>query len=342
MTGHLRVVGGSLSAVWRRAGSWVMAAWFGVISAYYLIGPPIFRGDPPLLGWDAITYTHAAQALLSGGDPWTTQAYGIFFAAPPPSLLPYLAFAWLPDAAVAAAWVWIGICCSAYAVSRLGLPWWWLLFPPLVLGTAAGSTAPLVLALLVRSGVDQRARADARAVAAGAAAAVLRVYAAVPLLLLGRWRALVAAALAIAVSAPFLGWPAFLADLPAVARALANQAGGGVSATVSPVLVTVAVVALVALGRRRAAWLIVPALWPQAQLYYASIALPVLGGMPLVALAIASPATPGLIAVGMAAHAVVERLSPAPERKRWAPDELLARRRRRAAAPPAASARATE
>lgn len=335
MIERLRVAGALLLSLWSRAGAWIMAAWFGTISAYYLIGPPIFRGDPPLLGWDAIAYTHAARALLEGGDPWATQALGIFFAAPPPSLLPYLPFIALPDAAVAAAWVSIGIVCSWYAVETLRLPRWWLLFPPVVLGTAAGSTAPLVLALLVRSGV-----------VADAAAVVLRIYAALPLLLLGRWRALVAAAIAVAATAPFLGWPTFISELPAVQRALANQAGGGVSASVSPVLFAIAVVALVALGRRRAAWLIVPALWPQAQLYYASIALPVLGGMPLVALAIASPATPGLIAIGLAAHAVAERLG-----RRLSPEPVPTRSerdgssRRREAAGPAAlasSARARE
>jgi|GEM_PF-788002 len=340
MTERIRVVGRSLLALWARAGSFVMAAWFGTISAYYLVGPPIFRGDPPLLGWDAIAYTHAAQALLAGGDPWTTEALGIFFAAPPPSLLPYLPFAALPDIAVAAAWVAIGLLSSIYAIRKLRLPWWWLLFPPVVLGTAAGSTAPLVLALLVRGGLAQELGRDVRGIAANAAAVVLRVYVALPLLLLGRWRALVVAAAALALTAPFLAWPTFIADLPAVQRAIVNQAGGGVSATVSPVLVGVALVALVVLGRRRAAWLIVPALWPQAQLYYASLALPVLGGMPLVALAIASPATPGLIAVGMAAHAVLERLSLRPEPRRLAPDALLAGREGRAARPASASSRA--
>jgi hypothetical protein len=282
-----------------------VAIWFAVISATLAFGPA-FKGQEVRLGWDAIVYSHAAQALLAGSDPWAVEIFGIHFAAPPPSLLPFVPFAWLPDIAVAAAWVAIALVSSIYAVRTLRLPWFWLLFPPIVLGVLAGSSAPLVLALLVRGGV-----------AADAAAVVARVFAAAPLLVLGRWRGLVAAAVVAFVTLTFLAWPRFLDALPAIAATLSSQASGGLSAVVQPLTLVIAVVSLVLLGRRRAAWLAVPALWPATQLYYASIALPVLGEMPLVAIAIASAGTPGLIAFGLAGQVLIDRLMPRLRRLPW-------------------------
>ena len=290
-------IAGPASAL-RRVVEVGLAVWFATISAA-LAGGAVLEGRETRLGWDAIVYTDAARALLHGTDPWAVQVFGIRFAAPPPGLLPYLPFTWLPDVLVAGAWVILGAASSIYAVRRLGLAWWWLLFPPLVLGVLAGSTAPLVLALLVRGG----------AVADGIAV-LSRVYAALPILALGRWRGMVIAAVAVLATLPFLQWAQFIDAWPSISSTLAIQARGGLSATVAPLLVVVAGVALILLGRRRAAWLIVPALWPDTQLYYASIALPVLGEMPIVALALASPASPGLIAIGIAAQAIGERINP--------------------------------
>lgn len=306
-----------MTATWRRLAPWALAAWFLVISATFILGPAL-RGNALWFGWDAVVYTHAARDLVAGGNPWMTEVFGIFFAAPPTGLLPFLPFIVMPDALVAGIWVAIAFASSIYSVRRLRLAWWWLLFPPLVIGISAGSSAPFVLALLVRAGAADGLREDVASLAANGAAVLLRPYTALPTLLLGRWRALAVAAAAVVLTAPFLGWGAFLADLPAISRALANQAGGGVSATVAPWLFVIAAIGLVALGRRRAAWLVVPALWPDAQLYYASIALPVLAEMPIVALAIASPATPGLIAIGIAAQAVLERVRQSPVSRRWA------------------------
>ena len=46
------------------------------------------------------------------------------------------------------------------------------------------------------------------------------------------------------------------------------------SALAIPVLIPVAVIALVLMGRRRAAWWVVPVLWPSTQWYYTSLAMP--------------------------------------------------------------------
>jgi hypothetical protein len=293
-----RITGACMRWNWQAAINAGLAIWFTIISATLAFGP-VLLGRGVRLGWDAIVHTHAAQALVAGTDPWAVELFGISFAAPPPSLLPYLPFAWLPDVLIAAAWIAIGAASSIYAVRRIGLAWWWLLFPPLVLGVLAGSTAPLVLALLVRGGA-----------VADAAAILARTYAALPVLILGRWRGLVIAAAVVVATLPFLGWSQFIAALPSITSTLSIQSNGGLSATVEPILFVVAAGALILLGRRRAAWLVVPGLWPDTQLYYTSIALPVIGEMPIVALALASPASPGLIAASLAAQAIAERLRP--------------------------------
>jgi catechol 2,3-dioxygenase-like lactoylglutathione lyase family enzyme len=59
-------------------------------------------------------------------------------------------------------------------------------------------------------------------------------------------------------------------------------------------------IALVLLGRERAAWLAVPVLWPATQLHYTVIALPAL--TPFLA-AFAAPNHPGYLAVGVICYA---------------------------------------
>jgi hypothetical protein len=248
------------------------------------------------LGWDALVYTEGMRRLLGGGDPWSgTLAYHIGLAAPAPGLLPYLPFVWLPDVVVRWSWIVIAGLSAGYAIRRLELPPWWILFPPVLLAVATGGTALPVLALLVRGG----AYADGFAV-------VMRVYAAVPLVLLGRWRGLVVAAAVFLVTAPFMAWPTFLGELPRIGDLLASQTSGGLSAT--GLVIPVAIVGLILLRRQRAAWLVVPALWPQTQHYYAVIALPALASLPLTTIALALPGGVGAVAFGMVLDGLLERL----------------------------------
>ena len=239
-------------------------------------------------------YHHAAQALVAGGEPWHARTFGLFYAAPPSTLVLYVPFVWLPDMLIRIGWIAVGLGSSIYAVRRLGLPMWWLLFPPIVEGVAAGSNAPLVLALLIRA-----------ATLGDAVAVVARIYALIPLLLLARWRSIGAAVVLLLVTAPFLDYPTFLGQLGFVL----GQGGGraNLSTPSVPWLIPVAVVCLVMLGRVRAAWLFVPVLWPATNLYYASIALPALVGAPLIALGLAVP-VPGLVVAGMVAQLVLWRL----------------------------------
>jgi hypothetical protein len=273
----------------------VLLVWFSAMSTWRVIGPAI-KG-PVDFGWDAVVYAHAARALLDGGDPWQSGVPDITYAAPPPSLIPFLPFAYLPDLAVQAIWVTLSIVAALYTFRRLGLKWWWFMFPPVLLAIAAGSSALPLVALMVRGGVIS----DAVAVAG-------RVYSAVPLVLLGRVRALLLAAALLVVTAPFLAWDQYIRDLPAIARLLPEQSGGGNSALAVPLLIPVAVVGLLLVGRRKAAWLAVPALWPNAQDYYAVIALPVAAEVPIATLAMATPFMPGIIAVGLFLQGIWDRL----------------------------------
>ena len=272
----------------------VLIVWFTIMSVRRVIGPAIV--GPVDLGWDAVAYTRAARALLDGGNPWTVGIPNATYAAPPPSLIPFLPFAYLPEPVVQAFWVGLNIVSAIYILRKLRLQAWWFLFPPLLLAIVAGSSALPLVALLVRGGV-----------VAEAGAVVGRVYSAIPLLVLGKWRPLLLAALAIAATAPFLAWDQFIRDLPRINALLATQSGGGNSAMAFPVLVPIAIVGLVLLGRKKAAWLAVPALWPSAQEYYAVIALPVAASVPAVTLAMATPLAPGIIAIGLLVQGVWDR-----------------------------------
>ncbi len=272
----------------------VLILWFTVMSIRRVVGPAI--AGPVDLGWDAVAYTRAARALLDGGNPWTAGIPFGTYAAPPPSLIPFLPFAYLPDLIVQAFWVGLNVVSAIYVLRKLRLQAWWLLFPPLLLAIVAGSSALPLVALLVRGGV-----------VAEAGAVVGRIYSAIPLLVLGKWRPLLLAAAAILVTAPFLAWDHFIRDLPRINALLATQSGGGSSATAVPILIPVAIVGLLLLGRRKAAWLAVPALWPNAQEYYAVIALPVAASVPFVTMTMATAFAPGLIAIGLLVQGVWDR-----------------------------------
>ena len=271
----------------------LLITWFGLLASFN-VGATI---GASALGWDALIYHSAARALLAGGDPWGPVGTFSTFAGPPPSLLPYLPTAWLPDGAVVTFWTAVAALSAVYVLQRLRLPAWWLLFPPVTVAILAGSSALPVMALIVRGG----AIADGAAIAA-------RVYTAVPLVILGRWRGLLVAAAIVLATAPMLDWSRFFMELPNISSTLARQTSGGQSAAAVPWLIPIAALCLVLLGRRRAAWLFVPALWPYTQGYYAVIALPVIAEAPLVAIALAVNAVPGLVVPGLIAQVAVERL----------------------------------
>ena len=264
----------------------VLVVWFTAMSTWRIIAPAV-RG-PVDFGWDAVAYARAARALLEGGDPWSVGIPNGTYAAPPTSLIPLIPFAYVPEPVTEAFWVALSVASALYIFRRLGLPAWWFMFPPLLLAIAAGSSALPLAALLVRGGTVE-----------DAAAVVGRIYSVVPLALLRRWRGLVAALAVLAATAPFLEWDRYVREFPVISATLAAQSGGGNSALAVPLLIPVAVVGLILVGPRKAAWLAVPALWPNAQEYYAVIALPIAAEAPIATLAMATPLTPGIIAIGI-------------------------------------------
>lgn len=216
--------------------------------------------DTTLLYFDARLYLAATRMWMDGGNPWSVSLAGNFYAAPPPSLLPLAPLAVLPiDLGVAV--VAAAVMGAAVATVRLlGLPWWWLLFPPLVQCILSANVHGLVIPLII--------------LRAGAIASFLKVYALGPLLILGRWRAVLATFVLLLVTLPFLPWATYLADLAGITTRLAEQTKHDIPI---PVLVAVAPLVAVAsavIGRQRAAWLATLALWPSQQYYYGTLAMP--------------------------------------------------------------------
>ena len=233
----------------------LLASWFVVISVMRV---SVISAAAP--GFDAKLYRTATLTWLQGGDPWSVYSGAIRFAAPPPSLLAMLPFAVVPETVAVVAMIGLGVVGTAWALRRLGMPLWWLAFPPFIDGLYNGNPQVLLIPLLV----------------AGLApiAALVKIYAIPVPLLRGEWKAVAAAAIVLLVTVPILPWAAYLAQFSSLSATLSEQSDGGMSALAIPVLIPVAVIALVLMGRRRAAWWVVPVLWPSTQWYYTSLAMP--------------------------------------------------------------------
>ena len=275
--------------------TWVTFAWFVFFSGALIVGAVLRQ----ILGGDAVLYAAAASAWLAGEDPWLVTipwAGGTVnpFAAPPTSLLPFVPFSFLPPVATAAFWVAADVVAIVLVVRRLRLPWLWCLFPPAVDAAVLGNPEPVMLAILVL--------APSRL---AGLAVLVKVYAGVPLLASRRWGALALALVLGLLSLPLLPWREFFEAAPRIAAAHATQSGGGLSAWAVPILIPFAVIGLALVGPRRAGWLVVPVLWPFAQLHYATIALPrlsIAGGL-LFSLPIPGATAVGAIVLGAIALA---------------------------------------
>src|SRR5438552_8871262 len=126
---------------------WILPPYF----ALFAVGMPVVFIGHCLVGIDARIYTHAADVWLSGGDPWQASVDGYFFAAPPPSLLPFVPFALLGETPSAILWVAGSLAAGVFLVRQLRLPIWWILFPPLINGVLAGNADVILVALLVNA-----------------------------------------------------------------------------------------------------------------------------------------------------------------------------------------------
>ena len=257
-----------------------LPAWFVAIDLLWIARPEV-------LGVDARHYQRAAAAWLAGGDPWAVTESGITFAAGPHTLLFYAPTSLLPLDISVAFWVGLGVGASVWLVQRLGLPLWWVLFPPLVHAAWNGNSQSIALALLVLGGP-----------LAATLAVGVKLYAAVPLV--SRPWTLVVAAIALVVTLPLLPWQLYLDSGFGVGDHVQTAWNG--SAWRIPLLVPPTLAALLILRRKGADWLAVPAVWPATQFYYAAFALPALVGQPVVAAALALPLplmTP-MVVIGMA------------------------------------------
>ena len=257
-----------------------LPAWFAIES---VLGVALVVGDPRYWLFDGRLYLEATRTWLAGGDPWDVQLLGNYFAAPPLTLLPFVPFALLPPD-LGLALVALAVCGGAIATIRLlHLPWWWLLFPPLVQCVLSANVQALIVPLILVPG--------------GALAIVLKIYAGLPLLILGRWRSLVLAAGIVLVTFPILPWGAYISQFAEISQRLADQSKYTLPVALMLALSPLILIALVAVGRRRAAWLVIPAIWPSPQFYYGTVAMPTKSKIATALIALPIPGN-GLIALG--------------------------------------------
>jgi hypothetical protein len=277
--GRVRARTAGLEAAFAKIG---LPAWFVVIDLLWVAKPDVF-------GIDARHYQRAASEWLSGGDPWSvTEAGGIPYAAGPHTLLFYAPTSLVPLEVSIALWMAVGAVASVWLVRRLGLPLWWLLFPPLTHAIWNGNPQTVMLALLILgTGL------------AGGIAAALKLYALVPLAF--HPRRLLIAALVLVITLPLVPWQLYVDQGFGVGSHLATAWNG--SAWRLPILLPPTILALWILRNRGGEWYAVPAVFPATQFYYVSMALPAVVGKPLLAalLALPVPLMTPLVVIGLAA-----------------------------------------
>jgi len=244
-----------------------LLSWFTAIDLLWI-------AKPETLAVDARHYQRAASAWLAGGNPWAVAESGVPYASGPHTLLLYAPTSLVPLEVAVAFWMILGVAASVWLIRRLGLPAWWLLFPPFAHAMWNGNPQNIALALLVVGGPI-----------AAALAVGIKLYCGVPLL--WRLRDAVIVALVLLVALIVLPWQLYLSEGLGISRHVDSAWNG--SAFRLPVLIPPTIVALWILRRRGAEWLVVPALWPATQFYYVAMSLPALVGRPYLAAALALP-----------------------------------------------------
>lgn len=264
----------------RRIASAALLVWFAYNAWLAIAG--VFTDWPAHLdtvGIDGRLYYRAAATWLSGGDPWTAYTTSntwppshalvhFLFTGPPPTVLVFVPFVWIPEDAFVAGWLGLSVAAAFYTTRRLHLPAWWVLFPPLVSGLAVGNPQIVCLALLLAGSTRLRVLA-----------APMKAYAVIPMVGERQWRALAILVAAIAASVVVFWplWRTYALDYARIQDWLVGFTRGGYSATRDLWLFAVTALAigvLALLDRRSAGWLAVPALWPAAQYFYSTFAMP--------------------------------------------------------------------
>jgi hypothetical protein len=281
---------------WERLANIGLATWFITLSLMRL---SVIWPDRAI---DLRLYLRGTSEWLRGGDPWSIHFGTLHFAAAPPSLLPMAPFAVLPEDIAIPLVTALAVVASFWTLRRLGLPWWWITWPPLVDNLWNGNPQIFLVPLLLGS--------------AAWLAPIVKAYAVVPLIVQWRVSTLALTALIGLVTLPILPWALFLDHLSTTTTLLSEQSQGGMSAWIFPILVPFAALALIGMGRQRASWWVVPALWPSTQWYYSLMAMPAL--TPLTAVILAAPVqgSPAIGAIVAALEIWYRR-----RRQRLAPDQ---------------------
>lgn len=260
-----------------------LPAWFVAIDLLWIAKPDVF-------GIDARHYQRAASAWLAGRNPFEVLEGTTPYLSGPHTLLFYAPTSLVPLPLAVAFWMTIGAAASVWLVRRLGLPLWWILFPPLAHSIWNGNPQTMALALLVLGGPL------AAVVAVG-----LKLY--TGLVLAVRPRDAFVTGLLLLVTLPFVPWLLYVGQGAAATEHLASAWNG--SAWRIPLLIPPTLLGLWLLRRKGAEWFAVGALWPATQFYYVAMALPALVKRPVVAAALALP-MPLMTPIVVIALAVVE------------------------------------
>lgn len=273
--------------------SWdlVLLLAFAIGSARSLVVPIL---EPGIIGSHAVVYTDAARAWLIGGNPWTVGPPDVVFAGPPPMLLPFVPFVFMPDLVIRIAWVGGMAALAVWLLRRLRMPGYWIGFPPLFSAIVLGHPEVLLLFLLVVGGT------------ASGLSVVIKPYAGFALLAERRWRAIVLGGAIGVASLLVLPWQRFLDELPRIGANLARQSHGD-SVFGDPALMVVALVALAVLGLRQGLWLVTPVLWPSAQPIYKVGSIPFIPPILAVAWAFEVPGATLVGVVVLATLTVIDR-----------------------------------
>jgi hypothetical protein len=157
----------------------------------------------------------------------------------------------------------VALACFAAAVATvrmLRLPWWWLLFPPLVQCLLSGNVHAVLIPLIL--------------IGAGWLAGALKIYALVPVVILGYWRSVAIALVLLIITAPLLPWGTYLDQFGPISSRLAEQTKHHIPELLLVGLSPFVLFGLTLIGRERAAWLAPLALWPSQQYYYGTLVMP--------------------------------------------------------------------
>ena len=280
----------------RRAAPFVLFVWLAYWGWQSIAGT--FSDYPnhlDTLGVDGRLYYRAAATWLAGGDPWTAYTttntwppsggmVHFLFTGPPPTVLAFAPFAWIPETPFVIGWFVVSVAAAVYTLRRLQLPVWWILCPPMMQGLLVANPQVVCLALLLAGSDWLRALA-----------APMKAYAVIPMVGLRQWRALAILTIAVGASVVIFWplWAHYAADFRGTSSWLIGATNGGWSASRDPQLWAVASILLVilaAMNWRDAGWLAVPTLWPAAEFFYATFALPLRSPWLIAALAMSNRA----------------------------------------------------